>query len=147
MLRDQIETEMRAAIKGSDKVELETLRYLLSEIKNAEIDAKELLPDEAVIGLFRRELKRRQEAIEAFESGGRAELVAQELAKMAIVERYVPQMLDEAAVGTVVDEVMASGQTDFGVVMGQVMNRLKGKADGKTVTAIVRERLATLTGN
>jgi uncharacterized protein YqeY len=133
--------EMKTAMKARDVDRLGVLRYMISEIKNKEIDAKRELIDEEVIDLLRTEVKRRQEAIAQYESGGRADLVTKERAELAVIEGFLPQLMSREAVEAVVSEIVASGLTDFGQVMRAAMEQLKGKADGKLVSQVVKQLL------
>jgi uncharacterized protein len=140
MLREQIYDEVKAAMKAREGERLETLRFVWSEIKNVEIDAKHELSDEEVIALLRREVKKRKEALEQYRGAGRHDLVEQEEKQLKIIEVYVPQMMNEEEVRRVIDEEVGE-EKDFGRAMGKVMGKLKGKADGAIVQRLVRERL------
>lgn len=141
MLRQQIYDEMIAAMKARDQETLDTVRYMWSEIKKAEIDAKHELADEEIVELLRREVGRRNEAIEQMKQGGKTEAVAHEEAQLKIINKYLPQLMSREEIEVVVDEVLAAGQREFGGVMREVMARVKGKADGKTVSEVVREKI------
>lgn len=141
MLRQQVYEDMIKAMKAQDATTLETVRYVWSEIKRVEIDAKHELIDEEVIELLRREVKRRNEAIEQMKQGGKTEAVAHEEAQLTIINKYLPQLMGREEVEKAVDEVVGKGQTDYGLVMREVMVTLKGKADGKMVSEVVREKL------
>ncbi|OGV97106.1 hypothetical protein A2W24_00155 [Microgenomates group bacterium RBG_16_45_19] len=142
MLRQQIHDEMIAAMKAQDVKKLETVRYVWSEIKRVEIDAKHELTDEEVIELLRREVKKRQEAVVQMRAGGRLDGVEHEEAQLKIITSYLPQLMSREEIEGVVDEVIKAGQLDFGAVMREVMAKVKGKADGKMVSEIVREKLS-----
>lgn len=141
MLRDQIYEDVKKAMKGREVERLETLRFVWSEVKNAEIDLKREMKDEEVVALLQREVKRRREAIEQFEAGGREELAGEEREKLKIIEAYLPQMMSEDEIRKEVEEVVDEGVKDFGVVMGRVMGRVRGKADGGVVKKLVEEVL------
>ena len=141
MLRDQIYNDVRTAMKNQDAEKLETLRFVWAEIKNAEIDAKHELSDEEVTKLLRTEVKRRKDAIEQFQKGGRKDLAEAEKDKLQIIEGYLPELMSREDIEKVTDEVIANGANDFGVVMGQVMGKVKGKADGKVVVEVVKDKL------
>jgi uncharacterized protein len=142
MLRDQIYEDVKTAMKARDTVRLEAVRFVWSEIKRIEIDAKHELTDEEIVEMLRKEIKRRKDAIEQIKAGGREELVTHEQEQLSYIEAYVPQLMSESDVAVVVDEVMAGGEKDFGKVMGMVMGKLKGKADGKTVQEVVKKKLS-----
>ncbi len=145
-LKDSIREALRGALKRQQRVEVATLRLLLSEIKNAEIAQQKPADDNKVLDAITKEVKRRRESIEAFKKGNRSDLVAQEEAELAILMSYLPEQMSRAeimaAARQVVDAVGAKGPSDKGKVMSQLMPQLKGKADGKEVSEIVLELLA-----
>jgi hypothetical protein len=147
-LKDSIQEALKRALKQRQKVEVATLRLLLSEIKNAEIAQQKPADDNKVLDVVTREAKRRRESIEAFTHGNRSDLVAQEEAELAVLMSYLPeQMTREEIMETarqVIDTVGAQGPGDKGKVMSQLMPQLKGKADGKEVSDIVTELLAAV---
>ncbi len=144
-LKARIHDEMTAAMKVGDKVRLGTLRMLSAAITNREKDVLHELSDDDVREVAAREVKRRNESIEAFERGGRADLVERETAEREILKDYAPEQLSEAEVDALIEEaISATGAVtaqDMGKVMGRVMASAKGKADGATVQAKVRSRL------
>ena len=144
-LKDSIREALRGALKRQQRVELATLRLLLSEIKNAEIAQQKPADDNKVLDVITKEVKRRRESIEAFKKGNRSDLVAQEEAELAVLMSYLPEQMSRAeivaAARRVVDAVGAKGPSDKGKVMSQLMPQLKGKADGKEVSEIVLELL------
>lgn len=142
MLRQQIYEQIKEAMKSREAERLETLRFIWSEIKNREIDAKHELSDEEVVKLLQTELKRRRESVEQFIKGGREDLATQENRKIKIIETFVPEMMGREEVEKIVAGVLAGGSSDFGAVMREVMVQTKGKADGSLVAAIVKERLS-----
>jgi len=145
-LKDNIQEALKKALKKQQKVEVSTLRLLLSEIKNAEIAQQKPADDNKVLDVVGREVKRRRESIEAFKQGNRSDLVAQEEAELAILMSYLPAQIGReeiiATARQVIDAVGAKGPSDKGKVMSQLMPQLKGKADGKEVNDIVAELLA-----
>jgi uncharacterized protein YqeY len=145
-LKESIQEALKRALKRQQRVEVSTLRLLLSEIKYAEIAQQKPADDNKVLDVIGKEVKRRRESIEAFKKGNRGDLVAQEEAELAILLSYLPKQMSReeviAAAQRVVDAVGASGPSDKGKVMAQLMPQLKGKADGKEVSEIVSELLA-----
>ncbi len=144
MLKNQIQDAVTQAMRDRDQLKLDSLRYLLSQIKNVEIDAHKELDDQEVIAVIQKEVKRRKDAIAQYQSAGRQDIVDKEAAQLKIIEAYAPQLMGEAEISTIVDEVIASGNQEFAAVMGQVMGRVKGKADGSVVNRIVREKLQSI---
>lgn len=145
-LKDKIQEALKGALKRQQGVEVSTLRLLLSEIKYAEIAQQRPADDSRVLDVIAKEAKRRRESIEAFKKGNRGDLVAQEEAELAILMSYLPKQMSReeviVAARQAMDVVGASGPSDKGKVMGQLMPELKGKADGKEVSEIVSELLA-----
>ena len=142
MLKMQIIEAMQAAMKARDQVRLDALRYVISEIKNAEIDAKMELGDEAVQAILKREVKKRKEAIEQMKAVGRQEMVAVEEAKVAVIGEFMMEEMSREEVAGLVDQVVNSGVNDFCGVMREVMGMAKGKADGKMVSEVVKKKLS-----
>jgi len=144
-LRTAVREEMTAALKAGDRVRLGALRMLVAAITNREKELMHELSDDEVREVAGREVKKRSESIEAFESAGRTELADKERAERDVLEPYAPEQLDETAVDSLIDEAMAStGATsvkEMGKVMGIVMGKAKGQVDGALVQRKVRERL------
>jgi len=144
-LKDNIQEALRGALKQQQRVEVSTLRLLLSEIRNAEIAQQKPADDNKVLDVITKEVKRRRESIEAFKQGNRSDLVAQEEAELAVLMSYLPKQMSRAeimaAARQVVDATGAKGPNEKGKVMSQLMPLLKGKADGKEVSEIVSELL------
>lgn len=144
-LKEQIRNELTAAMKAGDRTRLGALRMLSAAITNREKEVLHELSDEEVREVAAREVKRRNESIEAFEKGGRADLVGKETAEREILVRYAPEQLSEAEVDALIEEAIgatgASSIPEIGKVMGFVMGKAKGKADGAAVQAKVRARL------
>jgi len=146
-LPDQIQADLTAAMKARDKAATAALRGVVAAIRNARVAEGQTgeLSDEQTMELLTREAKKRTEAAEAFADAGRDEQAAAERAELEVIRRYLPAELDEGELQAIVDQTVeetgASGPEDFGRVMGAVMPRVKGRADGKRVNALVRERL------
>jgi hypothetical protein len=136
---------MTAALKAGDKVRLGALRMLAAGITNREKEVLHDLSDDEVREVAAREVKRRAESIEAFERGGRADLVEKEAAEREVLKVYAPEQLSDAEVDALIDEaVVATGATspqEMGKVMSLVMGKAKGKVDGAAVQTRVRARL------
>jgi uncharacterized protein YqeY len=145
-LKERLAAEMRAAMKAQEKVRLGALRLLTAAVKNREVELRHELSDEEFVEVALREVKRRREAIEAYERAGRQDRADLEREEQRTLEAYVPAGLPEAEVDALIDEAIAvtgaSGPGDLGKVMGQVMAKAKGRADGKAVQEKVRARLS-----
>ena len=133
-------------MKAKDGNRVSVLRFLLSSIKYREIEKKDPLDDDEVLAEITSSAKRRRESMEAFAEGGRMDLVEKEESELAILQEYLPEQLSPDEVRGVVQEVVqavgATGASDFGKVMKDLMPRLRGKADGKLVGEIVKEALS-----
>lgn len=146
-LATQIETDLKTAMKARDAETTATLRLVLAAMKNLRAEAGHgaELTDEEMVELLGREAKRRAEAADAYDEAGREDLADKERRELEVLQSYLPAQLDADELGGIVDEVIAEtgavGPSDIGKVMGAVMPRVKGKADGKAVNALVRTRL------
>ena len=149
MLHQKVEAELKSALKTGEKEKTGVLRFLISAIKNHQIEVKakgeEYLKDEEVIVVIRRQVKQRKDSIAEYEKGGRQELADKEKAEMAILENYLPAQADVEKIREVVKTKIAElGITDksgFGKLMGATMAELKGQADGDAVKKVVEEEL------
>jgi uncharacterized protein len=147
-LKEQLTEDMKTAMKAKEagKQRLAVIRMVRSAIRQQEIDGtKKALEDDDVIAIIGKEVKMRRDSIEEFKKGGREDLVTQTEAEIAVLMPYLPQQLSEGEVRVLVKEAMeksgASSPKDMGKVMGQLMPKVKGRADGKLVNTIVREML------
>lgn len=145
-LKEQLQSDVKDAMRQRDNVRRDTLRLVLSSLHNAEIEAREELDDDGVLVVLTKEAKQRRESIEEFRKGGREDKVAEEAAELEVISGYLPEALSRddivAAAQEVVAETGASGMKDIGKVMSPLMERLKGRADGREANEIVRELLS-----
>jgi hypothetical protein len=147
-LKQQIISDMTAAMKAQDAARTSTLRMLKAAITNREKEGGGELTDEDVQKLLRSQMKQRRDSVEQFEKAGRHELAAKEQAEIAIIETYLPQAASpeeiEQAVSAVIGETGASSMKDMGAVMKGAMAKLAGKnADGKMVSETVKSKLGS----
>ena len=148
-LKEQLTEDMKTAMKAKEegKQRLAVIRMVRSAICQQEIDGngKQALDDDGVIAIISKEVKMRKDSLEEFKKGDRQDLVAQTEAELAVLMPYLPQQLSEEEIRTFVKEAVeksgASSQKDMGKVMGLLMPKVKGRADGKLVNSIVREML------
>ena len=144
-LVDTLNGDLKAAMKARDKQSLSVIRMLKSALMNEQINAGHDLTDEEAVSVVSRELKQRKESLSEFESANRQDLVDGVKAEIAIVEKYMPKQLSadevEAIVKETIQQVGATNKGDFGKVMGAVMPKLKGKADGKLINQTVKSLL------
>ena len=132
---------MNAARKAQQKDRTLVLGTILANLKNREIDLRRPATDDEVLEVLRKGIKIRREAIEQYVAGGRQELADVELAQIRVLEEFLPPAVNPEEIRAAVREVIASGAKDVGKVMGQVLPRFKGRADGKMINQIVREEL------
>ena len=142
----EIEGELKDAMKERDAVRRDALRLILNALRSAEKELQRPLHDEEELQVLQRERKRRQEAIEAFRTGGREEQAQAEEEELAVLEEFMPEPLSEDELERIVDdaiaEVGATSLRDLGRVMADVMPQVAGRADGGAVSQLVREKLA-----
>lgn len=145
-LFEQINHDLIQAAKSNQPLVRDVLRMVKTAIKNSEINKGHALSDEEIIDVFAKEVKQRQESITSFTNGGRPELAEKEQEEITILQKYLPEQLEEAEVVRLVEEaVAATGATamsDMGKVMGALMPKVKGRADGNLVSRLVREKLS-----
>jgi uncharacterized protein YqeY len=142
----QLTEDMKQAMKAQEKLKLSTIRMLISKLKNEKIDSgKDLTPDEEV-QILMNAAKKRKEAIEAYQKGNRQDLLEKEQQELEIIRQYLPAQMSDAEIQNQIDDIIqstgASSIKDLGKVMSEAMKALKGRADGKKVQRLVREKLA-----
>ena len=142
-LLDQVKQDVTAALKSGDRERANALRLISSELQKAHKEASGSEADE--VAVLQRERKRRLEAAEAYRDGGREDLAESEQREADLIEAYLPVQLSDdelhAIVGDVVAETGAASPKEMGKVMSMVMPRVQGRADGKRVSAVVKEKL------
>jgi uncharacterized protein YqeY len=140
-LRERLDEDLKAAMKAHDALKVSVIRLARSEIRNMEIAKGAPLIEDDVLQVLGREVKRRREAIEQFQKGGRADLVDKETAELQLLSEYLPQQLSEAEIVGIAQEVIselhAASKADKGRVMSVLMQRVRGRADGKLVSETV----------
>jgi uncharacterized protein YqeY len=145
-VRDSLQNDLKASLKQGDKVKSGVIRFIMSNVHNAEIAQQREFGDEDITGVIGKLAKSCRESIEAFEKGNRPDLVAEEKAQLAVIATYLPEQLshDEivALAKKAIEETGASSRSDMGKVMGKLMPQVKGKADGKEVNAVIMELLS-----
>lgn len=145
-LKEKIEQNIATALKAGESDKVQTLRMVIAAIKDEAIAKKKELGDEDIQFIIQKEIKKRKEAAEAFQRGGRMELSEAEMAEAGLLQRYLPEPLSEEELEKIVQEVIqeteAKSVKDMGKVMSQVMTKAQGKAEGKRVSEKVRELLS-----
>jgi len=148
-MRQQINADLKVAMKAGEKTRVGTLRLINAAIKSADIDArpsgKDKISDEDILGLLSKMIKQRRDSIEQFTSGGRQDLADKELAEVKIIELYLPKQMDEAevknAVADLIKEVGAESPKDMGKIMGALKQRYAGQMDFSKASATAKELL------
>ena len=142
---EKVQADMYTAMKSGDKEKANTLRNVLSKLKDKQIEKREDLSDEEEIKILQTLVKQRKESIEIYEKGGRSELVSIEKKEMEIINSYLPRMMSDENIKDVVKSVIessgANSMADMGKVMPEVMKQGKGLIDGKTAQKFVSEML------
>ncbi len=144
-LKEVIQSDLKTAMREGDTGRRDTLRLILAAIQQEEVDRQIVLDDSGVQDVIRKQAKQRRESIDDATKADRVELAAQEQMELDIISTYMPQMMTESEIRVVAAEtiadVEATGMEDMGRVMGQLMPKIKGQADGRLVNEIVREIL------
>jgi len=144
-ISDKINEDLKSAMKSGDKTALSVLRMLKSDFKYKQIELGRDLTEDDLLAVLASSAKKRRDAIEGFEKGGRSDLVAKEKAELEVLSGYLPQQMSieelEKIVAEVVAETGASTPKDIGLVMKQLMPRVKGKIDGRKVNEAVARKL------
>lgn len=141
---DQLENDLKDAMRERDKIRLTVLRLLKSALKNYEIEVGHELSTQEILGVLQKEAKKRQEAAEAYEKAGREEQAQEERAELKAIDHYLPDQMSEADVKKVVAEVVAAAPADqrqMGPLIGQVRAKTQGQADGALIARLVQEQL------
>ncbi|HVB30010.1 MAG TPA: GatB/YqeY domain-containing protein [Gemmatimonadaceae bacterium] len=141
-LMARLQSDLNASRKALNKPATLLLGTIISDVKNRSIELRRDLTDDDVIEVLRRGIKRRRESIEMFTAGKRDELADKERAEVALLELYLPASIDPEEIRTAVRAAIAAGAANVGAVMAKVMPQFKGRAEGSTINAIVREELA-----
>lgn len=138
----RLQRDLTAARKSQDKDRTLVLSTTIADARNREIEIRRDLTDDDVVEVLRRGIKRRRESAGMYRTGNRAELAQKEDAEAAVLADYLPAEVDPEEIRAAVREAMAGGAANVGAVMGKVVPRFKGRAEGSAINAIVREELA-----
>jgi uncharacterized protein YqeY len=153
-LKDQLNADLRDAMRAGDDVRKSTLRMLITAVRNAEIPPEGAdvsasridLDDEGVLNVVRKEVKQRRDSIDLYNKANRSDLAAKEEAEVAVLATYLPKQMTrpeiEAVARTIIERLGASGPADKGKVMPAVMAELRGKAEGRDINAVVTDLLS-----
>lgn len=146
-IREDMTADMKQAMRDKDTVTRDTLRLLLAAVKQVEVDGGKALDDAAIQAVVTKQGKQRRESISEYEKAGRTDLSEPEKLELAVIEKYLPQMMSRAEIEVIAREVIAEtgaeGPRAMGAIMGKLMPKIKaaGQADGKLVNEVVRALL------
>lgn len=138
----RLQGDLNTARKAQDKAQVTLLGTIISDARNREIELKRDLTDDDVIDTLRKGIKKRRESIEMYDKGGRADLAASERAEVELLGKYLPATVSDDEIRAAVQAAIAGGANNVGAVMGKVMGQFKGRAEGGTISRIVKEELA-----
>lgn len=145
-VREKLELDLKGAQKKGEQARVDTLRLLLSELHNREIEKHgkgggDELTDEEALAVLKREAKKRKEAIELFRRGNRNDLAEKEEGELSILAAYLPAEMSRGEIEAVVNALIAEGHKDFNGLMKEAMARLRGRADGRAVSEVIKGKL------
>lgn len=142
---EKLDKDMIEAMKSKDKDKLTVIRMVKASLKQEQIDHKKEINDDLLIDVVNKQIKMRKDSITEFEKAGRTDLIEKTKSEIDVLMKYLPEQLSNEEVNKVIDDIFAeinpTGQKDMGKVMQQATAKLKGKADMKEVSTIIRERL------
>jgi uncharacterized protein YqeY len=140
-LKERITEDMKAAMRGGEKEKLATIRLILAAVKQIEVDERIVLDEARMLAVLEKLTKQRKESIAQFEAGGRADLVAKEVAELAVIQAYLPAQMSDAELDALIAEAIATTGAASVKDMGKVMGIVKGKAAGRADMAVVGTRI------
>jgi uncharacterized protein YqeY len=145
-LRERLDEDLKSAMRAKDSLRMNTVRGLKSAVKYREIELMKPLDEAGILGVVATEIKRRRDSVEQYRAGNRPDLAEKEEAEIKILQELLPQQLTSAEVEAKVVEVIArvgaKGPKDMGAVMKALLPEVQGRADGKVVSELVKQRLA-----
>jgi len=146
VLKDRLDADLKAAMKEKDALKLSVVRMLKSAIKYREIELMKTLDDVGIEGVVASEIKRRRDSVEQYRQGGREDLASKEEKEIALLQAYLPAQLSPEELARLVDvaieRVGAQGPKDMGKVMKELVPEVQGKAEGRAVSELVKQKLA-----
>jgi uncharacterized protein YqeY len=141
-LLNTIQTDLKTALKQKDQAQLDALRFIVSQVKNAQIEKQSELNDNEVIKIIQKEVKKRQEAINIMKKANRIELVKSEKQKLSFLQKYLPQPLTEKELEEIIKAVVENNpeqKNNFGFLMKTVMGQTAGRADGALIAQMLKK--------
>jgi hypothetical protein len=146
LLKEKLQNDLKDAMKSKDSFKRDVIRFLMSSLKQIEVDERKELTDDEILKIIQKSLKQREDSIAAFKDAQRDDLVEKETAEAHILRSYLPQQLDDEALKIIVQRhIQQTGATslkDIGKIMGAVLLECAGVADGKRINAIAKELLS-----
>jgi uncharacterized protein YqeY len=146
LTKETLQADLQSAIRSKDDVRKRTLRLALTKIKLVEVDRRDTLDERTLFGILQKEVKTRQESIEEAKKANREDIIAAAKAEIAVIQEYLPQPLTQAELedltNQVIQEISVTGPESMGEVMKMLMPRVQGRADGVTVSNLVRDKLS-----
>ena len=147
-IKSKLEDDLKQAMRERDVLRRDVIRYIRSEIRNQEIRLQRDLEDADAVQVLSRQAQQRRDSIEAFQKANRQDLVDKERAELGVIAEYLPQQMSEAEIdelaSATIAEVGATGPRDMGKVMSAIMPQVRGRAEGKAVSALVSAKLRSL---
>ncbi len=144
-LKSKLQQDLKIAMKEKDTFKRDTIRFLMSAIKQVEVDTRKELSDEDLVKIIQKSVKQREEAARQYKEGGREDLYEKEMKEAELLKTYLPKQLSDeelkAELVQIIEEVGATSMKDMGKVMGVATKKLAGKADGKRINQMVKELL------
>lgn len=144
MLLEQLDRDLKNALKEKNELVLSSLRNLKAALMNVELEKKHALSDDEVLSVIAKKVKQHKDSIESFTAGARTDLADHEKAQMEVLRKYLPAALSEVEVEKIVKQTIAdlnATAKDFGKVMKEVVGKVKGQADGSIISKFVKENL------
>ena len=145
---ERLQEDMKLAMKAGKKDELSAIRLMRAQLKDARIKKSDDLTEDEVLGILQKSAKKRKESIDIFRDGNRQDLADKELFELSVIQKYLPEELSEESILEVINaeikSLTLSSDKDIGRLMGTLMPKMKGKADGKLVQQLARKTLADL---
>ncbi len=145
-LKEKLQQDLKDAMKAKDNVTRDTIRFLMSSLKQIEVDERKELSDKDIVKIIQRSIKQREDSMKQYKDAGRDDLYEQELTGVQILKKYLPKQLDDdelkAVILDIIKQTSASSMKDMGKVMGLAIKQTAGRADGKRINNIVKELLS-----
>jgi uncharacterized protein YqeY len=142
-IKEQIMNDMKHYMKEKNEIALNAIRLLRADIKNAEIDKQKELTDEEVMQIVSSSIKKRKESIEMYKKGARQDLVDKEMAEIKVIEKYLPEQLNDDDIRQIILETIneeeEKNKRNFGIIMKKVIGKIKNRAEGSKINKLVKE--------